>query len=222
MTHEQTGIIRVVGDPLGAHANQLRSVHSTGHLFMPLREALKLTKQELAWDEWEQVVSQTLEPGIGEHPANQRKVILYGGWGPTSEGRWPSFPEHQEALRNDIIQHLVRTIEKISKQASKANWDSEDALPVAPETAIVAKNLVRVLPAFSRVPDVSASPDGDIEFDWAIERHVMLTVSVCGPPEHDILFVANMEKSEFRGKEPWENKLPQLVKCCFERMKGWL
>ena len=230
MTHEQTDITSVVEvSPFGTDDNQVKDViRTSGQLFLPVRVALELTKREMAWDEWEQMLRRNTLPGSGEHRANQRKDrtkdISYGVWVAAPSGEWPYSTAHQEARAQqyDIIQHLVSTIDTVAKQAAEANWDGEDALPVAPETEQIAKDLVRIFPAISKVPDVSASPNGEIDFDWAIERHVMLTVSVCGPPEHYIMFVANMEKSEFRGKEPWDNKLPQLVKCCFERMKGWL
>ena len=156
-------------------------------------------------------------------PSNRRAIYFYGG-GEGTPAKWSFVQAHrdQQAQQDDVIHHLIRAIEEVAKQASKTNWDGEDALPVAPETAQIAKKLVRFFPILSEVPDVSASPHGEIDFDWAIDRRTMLTIGVCEPPDHDILFVANIGKSEFRGKEPWENELPQLAKCCFERMKGLL
>ena len=228
MTHEQTAMPSVAGEPFGVHENRLRGVYrtgtGTGFLLVPHAEIEPTEPEIILWDRWGQMGRQSHTPDIQHMPAEyaaKRLLAIFSGGEKITKTGWSPSPEHQ-AQQHDIIQRLARDIETISNQAKEANWDGEDSLPVAPETEMVAKKLVRLFPPISRVPDVSASPNGEIDLDWAVERHVMLTVSVCPPPEHYILFVANMEKSEFRGKEPWEDKLPQLIKCCFERMKGWL
>lgn len=112
-------------------------------------------------------------------------------------------------------------IDQVAKHASEPDWDGEDAFPLDPSTVSVAKQLAGLFPRFRQPPEVSASPHGEIDFDWSIGKRGMLTVSVCPPPSNDIVFVANLEDAEVRGRERWANRLPQLVSCCFNRVKGW-
>ena len=129
---------------------------------------------------------------------------------------------HQATLQRDIRERLLRKIEEIKRQASGPNWDGEGAVPLEADTVAVARKLVSYFPSLEVEPDVLASPRGEIDFDWDIDRRISLIVCVCGPPDHDIVFLATNGGAEVRGREPWTDELPQLVRCCFERMKGYL
>ena len=113
---------------------------------------------------------------------------------------------------------LLNEIDNVASSASERDWDGEDALPVDAATVSVAKELVNFFPALRLVPEVVATPHGEIDFDWWIGKKGMFTVSV-GPPPHDIVFVANLEDLEVRGRERWAKNLPSMVSCCFQRMK---
>ena len=58
----------------------------------------------------------------------------------------------------------------MAKHASKPDWDGEDAFPLDPSTVSVAKQLAGLLPRFRQPPEVSASPHGEIDFDWSIGK----------------------------------------------------
>ena len=125
-------------------------------------------------------------------------------------------------LQEDIREHLLRMIDEVEQRASEPDWDGEGAVPLEAGTVAVARELVGCFPPLKVTPEVLASPRGEIDFDWDIDRRVSLIVCVCGPPRHDIVFLATNGGAEVRGREPWEGELPQLVRCCFERMKGYL
>ena len=138
--------------------------------------------------------------------------------GGSPDAIWRTTPVTLPALYD-----LQREIDEVAKHASEPDWDGDDALPLDPSTISVAKQLASLFPPYRNPPEVSATPQGEIDFDWWIGKRGMFTVSVCSPPKNDIVFVANLEDAEFRGRERWvNNRLPQLVSCCFKRMKGWL
>ena len=144
---------------------------------------------------------------------------------PVTEARYgvvlPGRPE-RPTLQDDIRKHLLRSIDEVERQASKPDWDGDGAVPLQAGTAAVARDLVGCFPPMKVPPEVSASPRGEIDFDWDIDQRVSLIVCVCRPPRHDIVFLATNGDAEVRGREPWGGELPQLVRCCFERMKGYL
>ena len=137
-------------------------------------------------------------------------------------------PETIPAPQTRQVDHVIHSsvlkkeIKEVARSASRSDWDGEDALPVHPNTVSIAIELASLFPNVKQLPEVSASPHGEIDFDWAVRGDIMLTISVCRPPKHDIVFVATIGEAEVRGREPWKNTLPQLVGCCFERMIGWL
>ena len=72
------------------------------------------------------------------------------------------------------------------KDAGTEDWDGEGALALAPETADLAQKLIDEFPPHVSRPDVNATPHGEVDFDWVIDRDVMLTVSV-GPSKEDCI-----------------------------------
>lgn len=112
-----------------------------------------------------------------------------------------------------------RAINKLLETAGRADWDGEDALAVTPETVRLAEKLAELFPGFAEPPDVSASPHGEIDFDWCASKNVMLTVCVC--PSGEIAFAGLFNGSEIHGQEPWAegDPLPRSVKTCFDTLR---
>ena len=67
------------------------------------------------------------------------------------------------------------------------------------------------------MPDVSASSDGSVDFDWTFDGAKMLTVSVTS--ERRIVFAASFGESGIRGREPWQGTLPPLLASCLRCIK---
>ena len=104
----------------------------------------------------------------------------------------------------------------VREQATE-DWDGEGALALALETVDIAQKLIDEFPPHVSRPDVNATPHGEVDFDWIINRDVMLTVSV--GPSKEIAFAGLFHGARLNGCEPWEGTLPQSVNCCFERLR---
>ena len=96
------------------------------------------------------------------------------------------------------------------------NWDGEGAVALDRETVGIAQALVDRLPSYVSRPDVAATPHGEVDFDWVVDRDAMLTVSAT--PSKDIVFAGLFNGARLNGREPWDGSLPHFVRCCFERL----
>ena len=110
-----------------------------------------------------------------------------------------------------------REVSSLLSEAGEANWDGEGALALDAETVEIAIELVDRFPLYTTRPDVAATPHGEVDFDWVVNREVMLTVSVC--PSKKIVFAGLFFGARLSGSEPWSGDLPHFVNCCFERLR---
>ena len=111
---------------------------------------------------------------------------------------------------------LKREVGNLLKDAGTEGRNGEGTLALAPETVALAKKLIDAFPSHIGRPDVNATPHGEVDFDWVIDRDVMLTISV--GPSKEIAFAGLFHSARLNGCEPWKGKLPQFVNCCFERV----
>ena len=111
---------------------------------------------------------------------------------------------------------LKREVRSLLEEAGTEDWDGEGALALAPETVDIAQKLIDEFPPHIGRPDVAATPHGEVDFDWIINRNVMLTISV--GPSKEIAFAALFHDARWNGCEPWKGTLSQFVNCCFERL----
>lgn len=110
-----------------------------------------------------------------------------------------------------------RRIAELLNQAGEEDWDGEGAAALSNDTITKACALVDLFPSYASGAEISASPHGEIDFDWHLDNGAMLTISV--GPEGDIAFAWLYGESVLNGKEPWTGQLPQFVLCSFERLK---
>ena len=134
----------------------------------------------------------------------------------------PSAIETTSAAKKDRFKDTDRELLKqevyeLLKHAGTENWDGEGALALDPGTVDTAQRLIDKFPSYIVRPDVAATPHGEIDFDWAVSRDVMLTVSIC--PSKQIAFAGLFHNAQLRGREQWIGALPQFVNCCFERLR---
>ncbi|MCY3684113.1 MAG: hypothetical protein OXH16_22180 [Gemmatimonadetes bacterium] len=118
---------------------------------------------------------------------------------------------------NEERTSLKREVHSLLEDAGTEDWDGEGALALALETADLAQKLIDEFPPHVSRPDVNATPHGEVDFDWVIDRDVMLTVSV--DPAKKIAFAGLFHGARMNGCEPWEGMLPQVVNYCFERLR---
>ena len=110
-----------------------------------------------------------------------------------------------------------REVNSLLNEAGEANWDGEGALALDAETVEIAMDLVDRFPRYATRPDVAATPHGEVDFDWVVNKEVMLTISVC--PSKEIVFAGLFLGARLSGSEPWRGVLPHFVNCCFERLR---
>ena len=94
----------------------------------------------------------------------------------------------REELRRDAVQ--------LGSECRNPDWDGEGADAVSPETIDVVLKLIDALPEDLEMPDISATPRGELDLDWARSASEMLTVSV-GPPA-DVVFCRSLRREEMR------------------------
>ena len=112
---------------------------------------------------------------------------------------------------------LKREVHGLLENTGTEDWDGEGALALAPETVDIAQKLIDEFQPHVGRPDVNATPHGEVDFDWIIDRNVMLTVSV--GPSKEIAFAGLFHGARLTGCEPWVGTLPQFVNYCFERLR---
>ena len=117
----------------------------------------------------------------------------------------------QHRILNDRIEALAR-------EARRDGWDGVNALVLQAAVVANAKRLVEVLPLLAVPPVVAVTEHGEVRFDWALSSTRTLTLTVGAHPQ--IAFSGLFDDTLVSGKEPWESDLPQLVQCCFERLRS--
>ena len=128
----------------------------------------------------------------------------------TSSTSWARLPTDDQELLKQRVYSLL-------EDAGHDDWDGEGALALAPETVELAQRLAAQIPACVPVPEIAATPHGEVDFDWVIDNDLMLTVSV--GPSGGVAFAGCFHGAKLHGEEPWTGILPGFVKCCLERLR---
>jgi hypothetical protein len=66
----------------------------------------------------------------------------------------------------------------VANECRDSNWDGYDARPVEGLTVLKACQFLETIPLDTHHPSVSASPDGNISFDWDSSSSRSLSVSI--------------------------------------------
>ena len=119
----------------------------------------------------------------------------------------------------NLLGELKREVDELLESAGYENWDGDDALPVTQDLVDIAHEVIDKLPFESILkPDIEATPHGEIDFDWVIDRNTMLTISV--GPGGVIAFAGTCTEGNIRGQKEWAGKLPHFIDCWFECIEG--
>ena len=118
---------------------------------------------------------------------------------------------------NLIKESIKRKVHELIEHAGTDDWDGDGALALAANTVEIAQELVDSFPIDVDVPDIAATPHGEVDFDWIIDRGLMLTVSVGS--SNEIAFAGLFRGARLEGSEPWKGTLPHFIHCCFERLR---
>lgn len=126
-----------------------------------------------------------------------------------------------DTLSGEVQVSLKKEIRELFEEAGVEDWDGEGAQALDEDTVLTARKVVDELPNYAGRPDVSATPHGEVDFDWVIKQDLMLTVSV-GPGGKEIAYAGLFNGGRLSGCDPWTGKLPRFVRCCFERLRDCL
>ena len=121
--------------------------------------------------------------------------------------------------KSDARQKLKKEVDALLQSAGSEGWDDEGALPVTEELVDIAKQLIDKLPVYVDEPDVSATPQGEIEFGWTIDRHAGLSIGVC--PQNKIASAWIFHDDEFCEIEDWDRKIPRSIQDFWEKIQEW-
>ena len=112
---------------------------------------------------------------------------------------------------------LKKETSSLLEYACNEGWDGENSVALEADTVDVARQLIDRFPSYVTRPDVAATPHGEVDFDWIIDRDVMLTVSIS--PSKEVVFSGLFYDARLNGREPWTGEIPKFVNCCFERLQ---
>ena len=120
---------------------------------------------------------------------------------------------------------LRSELDKIPVSSGEPNPNGDDAWAVTPRTVEIAKSVLAALPEYVLAseldPDVSATPQGEVDFDWVTPCNAMLTVGI--GPDGEIAFAGTFTDDEqVRGRMPWNGAIPAYVEGCFRRLRDCL
>ena len=124
------------------------------------------------------------------------------------------YPAKHPNSERDI---LKREVCSLLEKAGTENWDGAGALELQKDTVDIAQELIDQLPPHADRPDIAATPHGEVDFDWVVDRNVMLTISVT--PSKEIAFAGLFDNARLTGRELWRGKLPHFANCWFERLR---
>ncbi len=117
------------------------------------------------------------------------------------------------ALHNwDAVSELMETFE----DAAVPNWDGFGARPVALATLEKAKAFLAALPPDMPSPEISADPDGEIAFDWTLDRDWTMAVSL--GPDGRLSHAGLYGPSRAYGTEEFVEEIPRTVLRGLERL----
>ena len=127
---------------------------------------------------------------------------------------------HPTQRASRVVQdYIVKELNSVSEYAIQENWDNDGALAVSEETLKKARELAILFPIKIEElekPVVSATPHGEIDFDWAVAHDVMLTISI--EPTGNIVFAGMFGDVQASGRYEWTGSLPHFVECCFGQL----
>ena len=116
-------------------------------------------------------------------------------------------PAQQKKCKQDL-KNLLET-------AGKPDWDGEGADPVTEDVIKAAEKVIDELPGDSGVPEISADPEGNVEFDWHLDNGTMFTVCI---GQTGIIVISGLHptKAELTVTAKDNERVPSILRCGLE------
>jgi hypothetical protein len=100
--------------------------------------------------------------------------------------------------------------------ARHKNWDGEGAMAISPLTFIYALRFLEALPSNLPAPDISADTDGEILFEWNLDRRLGLSVSV--GQDGKLSYAGLFGTNKAHGVEDFGDYIPGPIEICLGRL----
>lgn len=104
---------------------------------------------------------------------------------------------------------LITAVVKAASAASAVNWDGEGGLPVQQRTILNAIALLGALSHDVALPSLEPHPDGEMGFEWYIDRNRVMTLSIGASGM--ISYAASIGVERIRGREFLRGALPESI-----------
>ena len=120
-----------------------------------------------------------------------------------------------QKLTSAQLRQCKQNLEVLLKTAGKPNWDGEGADPVTEDAVKIAKEVIDELPGDSGVPEISADPEGNVEFDWHLDNGTMFTVCI---GQTGIIVISGLHptKAELTVTAKDNERVPSILRCGLE------
>ncbi|MCI0681794.1 MAG: hypothetical protein L0Y71_06795 [Gemmataceae bacterium] len=100
-------------------------------------------------------------------------------------------------------------LDEVAKECGKADWGTDGADPVKPETVQHARRFLDALPPEYPIPSVGAEPDGHVTLEWYRATNRLLSVSVS--PQAMLYWAALAGEEDPRGTCPFNGEVPETI-----------
>ena len=113
------------------------------------------------------------------------------------------------------LKQCKKDLKVLLETAGKPDWDGEGADPVTEDVIKAAEKVIDELPRDSGVPEISADPEGNVEFDWHLDNGTMLTV--CIGQTGDIAIAGLYpKKAKLMITAEDSERIPSILRCGLE------
>ena len=104
---------------------------------------------------------------------------------------------------------LLTALRETWQQCQQPNWDGDGAEAISTETHEVARRLLESLPSDMPLPNISAEPDGQLNFEWYQAPRRLLSVSIRA--DGTLYWAALIGSEDPRGSCQFVDQFPQTL-----------
>ncbi len=108
-----------------------------------------------------------------------------------------------------ILQQVLPELEEVVAETSSPNWNGYGALPVTVQSLDEAKRFISMLPGSTPIPNISASPSGQVTLEWYRAPKQTLLISV--NPSGKLHFSALVGNEESFGTREFLDRPPEDI-----------
>ena len=132
-----------------------------------------------------------------------------GAVGPDARQIYKQLVEVLSRIREERHQVARHKLIEVFRDGRESGWDGQDARPVSVAAYVHARDFLEILPSAFPTPDVSADPDGEIAFDWIVNRLRMFAISFGADAQ--LAYSGLLDGSSFFGTEPISERFPAAI-----------